>query len=84
MEGTINCTRYADSEQARLDQIPLDVKRPSHVLQEMRGLAGAQVTNEFLKSLWTKRLPVQTQLIVKAFDADLNGLAKCRGECASS
>lgn len=72
--------RYADSEQARLqkllDQIPLGDKRPSHVLQEMRGLAGAQVTTEFLKSLWTKRLPLQTQLILKASDADLDGLAK--------
>lgn len=37
--------RYADSGQARLqkllDQIPLGDKRPSHVLQEMRGLAVA-------------------------------------------
>lgn len=71
---------YAVSDQARiqklLTQLTLGDKRPSHLLQEMRSLGGTTVNAEFLKELWTQRLPVQCQLILKASDADLDGLAK--------
>lgn len=71
---------YAVCYQARiqklLTKLSLGDKRPSHLLQEMRSFRGTTINAEFLKELWTQRLPTQIQLILKASDSDLDGLAK--------
>lgn len=60
--------RYADSEEKRLKkllrEIELGDKLPSHLLREMKELAGTSVNADFLKSLWLQRLPQQTQAIL--------------------
>lgn len=60
--------RYADSEEKRLkkllQEIELGDRLPSHLLREMKELAGTRVSEEFLKSLWLQRLPQQTQAIL--------------------
>lgn len=47
-----------------------------HLLQEMRSLAGTDETDDLLEGLWLQRLPRQTQLMLKASTADLDGLSR--------
>lgn len=72
--------QFADSEQQRLrkllQDLPLDGKKPSALLREMRTLAGNVVPDEFLQSLWTQRLPTQTNAILSVHDGNLDQLAK--------
>lgn len=71
--------RYADSEEKRLKKLLKDMdlgdRRPSHLLREMRELAGTKVNENLLKSLWFQLLPQQTQAILSLSDDDLSKLA---------
>lgn len=72
--------QFADSEQQRLrkllQDLPLDGKKPTALLREMRTLAGGTVSDELLQSLWTQRLPTQAKAILSAHDGNLDQLAK--------
>lgn len=60
--------RFADSEEKRLKkllgEIELGDRLPSHLLREMKELAGSKVNDDLMKSLWLQRLPQQTQAIL--------------------
>lgn len=67
---------FADSEDKRitklLREMSLGDRRPSHLLREMKDLAGAKLSDEWLKSLWIQHLPQQTQAILSASSDDLS------------
>lgn len=60
--------RFADSEQTRLRRLLNDMslgdKKPSHLLREMKSLAGQNFSDALLKSLWLQHLPSQVQAIL--------------------
>lgn len=68
--------RFADSEEKRIKKLLRDMslgdKRPSHLLREMKDLAGSKLSDEFLKSLWIQHLPQQTQAILSASGDELS------------
>lgn len=71
--------RFADSEEKRLkkllSEIELGDRLPSHLLREMKELAGKRVNDDFMKSLWLQRLPQQTQAILSVSAEPLTKLA---------
>lgn len=71
--------RYADTEHKKMSKLLSDMtlgdKKPSHLLNEMRRLGGANVTEEFLKTLWLQNLPEQVRAIISASPGDLTVLA---------
>lgn len=71
---------FSDSEQKRvkdlLSNITLGDDRPSHLLRKMRQLADEKVNEEFLKTLWIQRLPLETQAILSVSEGDLDKLAQ--------
>lgn len=70
---------YGESDERRikrlLKELELGDKRPSHLLQEMRQIAGNLVTGELLKSLWMQQLPASVRAVVSASGEDLSVLA---------
>jgi hypothetical protein len=50
-------TKFCKSEKTELE---LGDKKPSQLLREMRMLAGTQVKDDFLKTIFIQRLPVTT------------------------
>lgn len=70
--------RFSDSEQMKarklLSQMTLGDQRPSHLLNEMRHLAGAKLPDEFLKTLWLANLPTHARAILSACDSNLAAL----------
>lgn len=68
--------RFADSAEKRikklLREMSLGDKRPSYLLREMKDLAGAKLSDEWLKSLWIQHLPQQTQAILYVSNDDLS------------
>lgn len=61
-----------------LDGMELDNKAPSILLREMRTLAGANVTDNMLRTLWMQRLPARVQeLLAVLDDVSLDKLAAC-------
>lgn len=72
--------RFTDTEHKKmsklLSEMPLGDRKPSHLLNEMKLLGGANVTEEFLKTLWLQNLPEQTRVITSASTGDLTALAE--------
>lgn len=70
---------HSESEASKirtlLQGLELGDQRPSQLLSRMRALAGDSVGEPLLKSLWTSRLPTNTQTILAALNEDLSGLA---------
>lgn len=70
---------YSDSEQSRLkkllNNLSIGNRKPSHLLREMRELAGNDFGNSAIKSLWLQRLPPQMQAILSISDDNLDKLA---------
>lgn len=58
-----------------ISEISLDGKRPSHLLREMKELAGTGINGDVLKSLWLQRLPVQVQTVLVISTEDVDKLA---------
>lgn len=60
--------RLSASRQLRLNQLlrneELGDRKPSQFLRHLRDLAGSDVTDEFLKTIWTGRLPTNIQTVV--------------------
>lgn len=73
-------SHFAESEERKfkklLNEIDLGDKRPSHLLREMRELAGNRVGEELLKSLWLQRLPPQIQAILSTSEGTTFKLAE--------
>ncbi|XP_076764830.1 uncharacterized protein LOC143431872 [Xylocopa sonorina] len=60
-----------------LEQEEIGDRTPSQFLRHMRNLAGSTVTDDFLRTLWSGRLPAMTRAIVTAqADLSLNKLAE--------
>ncbi|GFS49503.1 transposon Ty3-I Gag-Pol polyprotein [Nephila pilipes] len=58
-----------------LQGLELGDQRPSQLLTQMRSLAGDNVGEPFLKSLWLGRLPNGTQTIIATLNENLDQLA---------
>ncbi|XP_036148043.1 uncharacterized protein LOC118647366 [Monomorium pharaonis] len=74
--------RFSDSleKQMRtlLDATELGDKAPSVLLREMRTLAGTNVTDNMLRTLWLQRLPPRIQELLAVLDeVSLDKLAAC-------
>lgn len=71
---------FSDSENARVKKLLSDVnlgdEKPSHLLRRMRDLAGQSVKDDFLKNLWSQRLPVDIQTILSVSSEPLDNLAR--------
>lgn len=50
-------------------------KKPSQLLREMRSLAGTQVNDDFLKTLFLQRLPINVRSILATSKDELDNLA---------
>lgn len=61
---------YTDSQERQLrkllNELELGDKRASQLLREMKTLAGSQINEEVLKTLWLQRLPTHIQLVLSA------------------
>lgn len=71
--------RFADTEHKKmtklLSNMALGDRKPSHMLNEMKRLGGANITEDFLKTLWLQNLTPQARAILSTSNADLNTLA---------
>lgn len=71
---------FADSQQKKssklLAEIELGDRKPSELLNHMRKLADNKVTDDFLRTLWSRCLPANVSAILSTSEADLSGLAK--------
>lgn len=69
---------YSDSQEKQLrrllNELELGDRKPSQLLREMRTLAGVQVNEEVLRTLWLQRLPAQIHLLLSA--SECTGLEK--------
>lgn len=60
-----------------LEQEELGDRTPSQFLRHMRSLAGATVSDDFLRTLWSGRLPAMTRaIVIGQADLPLNKLAE--------
>lgn len=62
--------------QVLLQDLALDDKKPSILYREMASLAGKNVSEEFLKNMWTQRLPRQMQSILSVFQGKTDEMLK--------
>jgi len=84
--------RFSDSleKQMRtlLSELELGDKKPSVLLREMRTLAGSNISDILLRTLWLQRLPARIQEVLVVLDGvSLDKLAMCADkatECAGS
>lgn len=78
--------RLSASPSAKLNSLLADVelgdRRPSQFLRELKHLANNAVTEDFLKTLWLKRLPQSMQVILASNPGDLDVLADCADKIA--
>lgn len=75
-------SRLSDSHEKQLHTllhgVVLGDKKPSQLLREMRSLAGANATDDLLRTLWLERLPARIQELLLIFDNEnLEKLAEC-------
>ncbi|KAL7730892.1 hypothetical protein ACLKA6_014138 [Drosophila palustris] len=72
--------RFCESEQKKIQKLLSDIdlgdRRPTQLLNELRGLAKDRINEDFLKSLWMQRLPPHARAILQASNDDLSGMAK--------
>lgn len=59
-----------------LSELDLGDKKPSQLLREMRSLAGNQVKDDFLKTIYLQRLPANLRTIVASSSDTLDNLAE--------
>lgn len=71
--------RFEESEQSRLNtlltSLTLGDKKPTHLLRQMRELAGGNIGDSALKSLFLQRLPHQAQAMFSISDQSLDQIA---------
>ncbi len=72
-------TQFADSEQKRVKKLlqeqELGDMRPSQLLREMRSLAGSEINDNILKSIWMSRLSSKMRLIISISNDPLDKVA---------
>lgn len=70
---------FSDSEQRRiktlLSGLQLGSRKPSHLLNEQRQIAGNLISDQMLKSLWISQLPQHIQAVVVAAPGKLEDLS---------
>lgn len=70
---------FSVSEQKKLKKLLQDVElgdlRPSQLLREMKNLAGNQIDDAFLKSMWMTRLPNHMRSIISISGESLDNIA---------
>lgn len=70
---------FADSDYTNMkklfSELSLGDNKPTFLLNEMRRLGGANVTDDVLKTLWMNQLPVQARAILATSTATLTELA---------
>lgn len=76
--------RLSDTKEKKAKQLmmyeELGDRKPSQFLRHLKGLAGSSVTDEFMKTIWISRLPVNIQTVLAGQPAatsldDLSDLA---------
>lgn len=71
---------FSESEHKKmtklLENIAIGDQKPSMLLNEMRRLSTADITEDLLKTLWLKRLPTQIRIMLSTNEAALPELAK--------
>lgn len=71
---------YAESSQRKLEkllsELTLGDRKPSQLLSQQRNLAGATISDDFLKTLWLRQLPVSVQSILAASSGTLVELSQ--------
>lgn len=72
--------RLSQSREKEVKQLltheELGDRRPSQFLRHLRHLAGSKIPDEFLKTIWTSRLPAHVQTAIASQpSSDLNSLA---------
>lgn len=74
----IDC--FADSSQKKLEKLMSDLtlgnQKPSQLLNRQRDLGGTTISEDFLKSLWLRQLPINVQSILAAHTGSLNEMAQ--------
>lgn len=77
---------FSDSENRQmrklLSELQLGDFKPSQLLRQMRELAGTQLNDDFLKTLWMQRLPQEIQTIISVSRETLDNLAKLADKIA--
>lgn len=70
---------FADSDYTKMKKLFSDLSlgdnKPTYLLNEMRRLGGANVTDDVLKTLWMNQLPMHARAILATSTATLNELA---------
>lgn len=70
---------FSDSEQRRiktlLSGLQLGARKPSHLLNEQRQIAGNLISDQMLKSLWISQLPQHIQAVIVAAPGNVHELA---------
>ncbi|XP_075982478.1 uncharacterized protein LOC142980785 [Anticarsia gemmatalis] len=74
-------SRLSESKEQRVRQLltleELGDRKPSQFLRHLRSLAGSEVPDDFIRSLWTSRLPAHMQTIMAAqVDLPLDAVAQ--------
>lgn len=73
----ISC--FAESQEKRLERllqgIPLGDKRPTQLLRELRNIARSTISDEVLKSIFLRSLPLRMQAILAVSQGDLDQIA---------
>ncbi|XP_036342602.1 uncharacterized protein LOC118751885 [Rhagoletis pomonella] len=71
--------QFSDSEQKRIKKLLQDLElgdmRPSHLLREMRLLAGTEMNDSMLRSIWLSRLPQNVRSIISISNEPLDKVA---------
>lgn len=64
--------RFAESTEKQLRKVLTDIelgdKTPSHLLREMKLLAGNNISDSVLRTLWLQRLPSSVQMVLATAD----------------
>lgn len=84
--------RFSDSVEKQmrilLSEMELGDKKPSILFREMRALAGTNISDNLLRTLWLQRLPARVQEVLVVLDeVKLDKLALCADkavDCASA
>ncbi|GFT06354.1 uncharacterized protein TNCV_1145451 [Trichonephila clavipes] len=79
-------SEFADSEHQKINKLLTELQlgddKPSHLLRKMKELSGGQLLDEFLKNLWSQRLPSQIQAVLSVSSKNFDKLAEIADKVA--
>lgn len=71
---------FAESSQKKMEKLLSDLtlgeQKPSQLLNRQRDLGGSAISDDFLKTLWLRQLPVNVQSILAASTGSLTQMAQ--------